>query len=740
MTINPSFQNVQKIFENVQAGGNITTGDITQIYQTINNLSNIPQPTGFPHNIPSSNTKKFVGREKELVLIHQHLEENNSAVIAAVEGMGGIGKTELATQYSLLHLQLNTYPGGICWLQARDQNIGLQIIKFCRTSLGLQPPDHVDLLEQVSWCWQRWQKGNTLVVLDDVQNYPAIQPYLPPQPSQFKVLITTRLKLDLSGSLSLQILSELEAIALLSELIGEDKLTPETAQAEELCQRLGYLPLALQLVGRYIKKRQISLAEMLKRLEAKGLGHRALVVDMNDRTWTLSITRGVEAAFELSWEVLSSAAQELGCLLSLFALAPIPWSLVESAAPEQDTEDLEDARIELEQLHLLQSEDNYYQLHQLIREFLKKKHHNLASGQKQISHFCQTMIDIAQTIPEEPIQEDIKKLKLDIPHLEEVAENLLDIVSDETLIWPFFGLGRFYQGQGLYNLAEPWFKQCVLLLKQRLGDDHPHVATSFNNLAELYKSQGRYSEAEPLYKKALAIWHRLLGDDHLDVATSFNNLAGLYNFQGRYSEAEPLLKQALELRQKLLGNDNPSVAESFNNLALLYNFQGRCSEAEPLLKQALELRQKFLGNDNPSVADSFNNLGGLYNSQGRYSEAEPLLKQALELRQKLLSNDNLSVAQSFNNLAGFYNSQGRYSEAEPLLKQALEIRQKLLVDDHPSVAISFNNLALLYNSQGRYSEAEPLYQQALNILEQRLGVDHPTTITVRNNLEDLRNR
>ncbi len=153
MTINPSSQNVQKIFENVQAGGNITVGNITQIYKIVNNLSDIPQPTGFPHNIPSSNTKKFVGREKELVLIHQHLEENNSAVIAAVEGMTGVGKTELATQYSFLHLQLNTYPGGICWLQARDQNIGLQIIQFCRTSLGLQPPDNVDLLEQVSWCW-----------------------------------------------------------------------------------------------------------------------------------------------------------------------------------------------------------------------------------------------------------------------------------------------------------------------------------------------------------------------------------------------------------------------------------------------------------------------------------------------------------------------------------------------------------------------------------------------------------
>ena len=42
------------------------------------------------------------------------------------------------------------------------------------------------------------------------------------------------------------------------------------------------------------------------------------------------IERGVAAAFELSWEELTKSAQKLGCLLSLFALAPIPWSLVEN--------------------------------------------------------------------------------------------------------------------------------------------------------------------------------------------------------------------------------------------------------------------------------------------------------------------------------------------------------------------------------------------------------------------------
>ena len=66
------------------------------------------------------------------------------------------------------------------------------------------------------------------------------------------------------------------------------------------------------------------------------------------------------------------------------------------------------------------------------------------------------------------------------------------------------------------------------MLKQRLGDDHPHVATSLNNLAVLYHFQGKYNRAEPLDQQALALRQKLLGDDHLHVAHSLNNLALLY--------------------------------------------------------------------------------------------------------------------------------------------------------------------------------------------------------------------
>ena len=63
--------------------------------------------------------------------------------------------------------------------------------------------------------------------------------------------------------------------------------------------------------------------------------------------------------------------------------------------------------------------------------------------------------------------------------------------------------------------------------KPLLGDEHPSVASSLNNLALLYKSQGRYSEAEPLYIEALAIAQQRLGANHPNTITIRENLEDL---------------------------------------------------------------------------------------------------------------------------------------------------------------------------------------------------------------------
>ena len=102
-----------------------------------------------------------------------------------------------------------------------------------------------------------------------------------------------------------------------------------------------------------------------------------------------------------------------------------------------------------------------------------------------------------------------------------------------------------------------------------LGEEHPDVATSLNNLADLYRAQGKYAEAEPLYLRALAIREKQLGAEHPHVANSLNSLAILYQSQGKYTEAEPLYQKAIAICSEKLGENHPNTQTVKNNYNLM---------------------------------------------------------------------------------------------------------------------------------------------------------------------------
>jgi tetratricopeptide (TPR) repeat protein len=713
--------------------------NITQDGQgnVMNNIfsSQPKQLEGNPFKLPQRREGGLFGREKELEKLHELLQSGKN--VCVVSGMGGIGKTGLVREYANLPECTSLFPGGVYYIDVRDrENMAGEIIALTKWRFKADLPANLSTLQMVKACWQQWkyQTENVLLIFDDISSLNKdIESYLPPKDLvSLRVLMTSRETPDkrIAEKLELPVLSEAAAVDLLAAIIGQERIDAEPEQAKLLCYELGYLPLALELVAYYLDDedyQDLSLLAMGDKLREK-VKHPALSPEQVPGG--MQAKRGLQAAFDLSWDELKPEAKYLACVLAAFAPFPIRWDFVtviyQQLQGELFNEDnLKDRWLKyLIKRHLVITvEKNIYNLHLLIHDYFSEHLKNHSDYSKIKKVYCDMFTIVASDIDQST---NLKTFNFIEPHLKKMItwyENKEGIEFARSLN----NLALLYYSQGRYNDAKPLYLQSLDILKLQLGTNHFDVASSLNNLALLYYSQGCYNDAEPLFLQSLSISKYQLSIDDFDVATTLNNLALLYYSQRKYNDAELLYLQSLDIWKHQLGTDNSNVATSLNNLAVLYKSQGRYNDAEPLFLQSLEIRKQQLGADHPDVATSLNNLALLYRLQGRYNDAEPLFLQSLEIRKQQLGADHPDVATSFNDLALLYTSQKCFNNAELLFLQSLEIRKQQLGADHPSVATSFNNLALLYEAQGKYSEAENLAQQALAIDQTRLGNQHFNT-------------
>ena len=236
--------------------------------------------------------------------------------------------------------------------------------------------------------------------------------------------------------------------------------------------------------------------------------------------------------------------------------------------------------------------------------------------------------------------------------------------------------------------------------------------------------QNKYKEAANLLNDALAIREKTLGENHPAVAATLNNLAVLYGKRGKYKDAEPLCKRALEIREKVLGSDHPDVAKQLNNLALLCQNQGKYEEVEKYYQRALAIYESKLGEDDPNVAKTKNNLASAYLKQGKYKEAEILYKQVLtrahEREFGSIDESNKPIWQvaeereeNKNNTEQSGGGLGVGGGAGGTPFSEYGGWHKAAKVDSPTVTTTLKNLGALYRRQGKYEAAETLEDCAL---------------------------
>src|SRR5215472_11432754 len=285
-----------------------------------------PRPfIGVPPRIAS-----FTGRIDELDRLDAILMHNKPAAVtqasvgrAAVQGMGGVGKTSLAIEYA--HRFRGLY-AGVCWCPAETRTGLLSALAGLAVTLGAATPEEADVEKAANAALHRLagQRATWLLVYDNVPAPDEIADLLPSAGA--RVLITSRFSDwgELADYVALDVLPLEEAVALLENRTGRR----DTAEAKMLAEALDRLPLALDHAAAYCKRTQTRFADYAEKASSlistapRGVGYPRSVA----ATFDLAITEAVAQC---------PAAEPLMAYLAQCAPERIPMTLVEGAVEDE---------------------------------------------------------------------------------------------------------------------------------------------------------------------------------------------------------------------------------------------------------------------------------------------------------------------------------------------------------------------------------------------------------------------
>ncbi|KAJ5149701.1 hypothetical protein N7448_001279 [Penicillium atrosanguineum] len=728
--------------------------------------------------VPFPRDPGFVSRSKLLRWISEKKLVPGSRI--ALFGLGGVGKSQLAIEYSY-QVRSESPTTWVFWVHASNDARLEQSFRVFADQVkipGRNDPE-ANIFKLVESRLQDEKKGQWVCILDNIDDdkflcsFPAagkVDPingptnastkplleYVPRSRNGFTI-ITSRTRevalkmVDHRDLIEVQPMEIFEALELLQRKLGPQGRRQESQQ---LVNALAYIPLAIVQAASYIRNRapRYSVSQYLEEIQGsdreatnllkKEAGHLSRDWEAKHSilvTWQMSfdyIRQTKPSAADLL--ALMSFFDRQGISENLLRLQPKPKckSNLESLNGSNDGEttesdigpDFEDDVITLRGYSFISfdKESTFFTMHRLVqlttRAWLKAHGQTDKWREKFISNLCE----------EFPTgrYEDWERCRPLFPHVKSAMSHrpvsFKSLRQWATLLYK----GAWYASQrGDYVDAREMASRSRNERAILFGEEHEEFVESTSMVAKIYWLEGRWQQAEQLFMEVLEIRKAKLGETHLDTLTSITNLAATYRKQCRWEEAEQLQVRVMVTFKMKFGEDDDETLSSMSNLAATYQNQGQWQKAELLHTKVLGIRKTKFGEDHPDTLSSMANLVLNYHYQGRWEEAEVLHAQVMETRKIMLGESHPDTLTSIHNLASTYLDQGRWAEAELLFIHVINFRKTKLGEDHPDTLTSKANLALTYYYQDRWEEAELLHMQVLETRKAKLGEDHPDSLT-----------
>ena len=276
----------------------------------------------------------FAGRTQQIEEISEWLLGGDRAagpglavaITAAVQGMGGVGKTSLALR--LAQDMAPHFAGGVLWLRVGFEAAQGDLLDRLALDIDLDLRDEPALERRAARIQHELGRGGRLLALvDDLWDVDLGRWLLRDVlPADRALLLTTR-DLSLGRALCnhverLDVLPEQEALALLANILGPPGT--DEAAAQEVIGLVEGLPLALDLAARLCENGPADLVGLAVRLRERP------ALDILKLEGAETRESSVEACLALSYKPADAEFQRR--FRALGVLAPAPYDLLALAA------------------------------------------------------------------------------------------------------------------------------------------------------------------------------------------------------------------------------------------------------------------------------------------------------------------------------------------------------------------------------------------------------------------------
>jgi tetratricopeptide (TPR) repeat protein len=698
--------------------------------------------------IPPPPPFALIGREQELAHMKQQLQGGGNAVLT-LHGLPGVGKTSLAITLAHDPEVRDAFSDGILWVGVGPNPNLSSLLSRWASLMGISATQMERLRELDEWAFairNAIGRRKMLLIIDDVWQYEEVQT-LRVGGHNCAYLITTRSRdiaahLALDGTMMIEELNAEQSVQLLNRT-AQEVVSHEPHKVQDLVQAVGGLPLALTLLGNYLRK-QASQGRITTILERLSNAHVRFQISephisveshpcLKDAT-SLSL----QSVIAVTDQLLTEAARTAFYKLAIFPPKPNTFSeeaaLAVTACTFDELDILSDAGL------LEKSHGDRHTLHQVISDYA---HLHLQETEEREAYSC-LIAYIADYV--EAHKKDYELLDLESNtiylvlsqahtqgkqaelirvvcafapflilrgryleaqrHLQRANQAARALNDNNGITATLLYLGEIEQRLGNYAQAESTLQEGLTLARQM--NNNEGICALLTQLGIVLQQQGNSQQAETTYQEGLTLARN--SADQVSTCTLLYNLGWLNMNRGEFAQSERYLQEGLVLARKI--EDRERVGGILRFLGALEGYRGNFIQAQRYLQDGLTLARQL--EDREQICALLNNLGVVVNRQGNTSRAKTYFQEALGLARQVGHRER--ICNVLINLGDVFVKEGNYVEAEISLREGLELARQ--IGHREWVSILLLNLGMTARKQSHYDDTKLYLQESLALTNQ----------------------